>query len=98
MDSFKPKDNLTGTERRVLRDPRKNTDLTILPANKENVTVVLNTADYNRKIGALLQDPSYRSLAKGPTERVEHKTSLLLTCLHLQWRFASNYSQWAQGC
>lgn len=98
MDSFRPKDNLTGIDRRVLRDPWKNTDLTILPADKGNVTVVLNTADYNCKIEALLQDPAYRSLAKDPTETVEHKTSLLLTCLHLQWRFASIYIQWAQGC
>ena len=56
---------------------QKNTDLTILLANIGNATVVLNTVDYNRKIGALLQDPAYRRLAKGPTETVERKTSLL---------------------
>jgi hypothetical protein len=77
-DSSRPKDNLTGTERRALRDLRQNTDLTILLANKGNATVVLNTVDYNRKIGALLQDPAYRRLAKGPIETVERKTSLLL--------------------
>jgi len=76
-DSSRPKDNLTGTDRRALRDLRKNTDLTILQADEGNVTVVLNNVDYNHKIGALLQDPAYRRLAEGPTETVEHKTTLL---------------------
>ena len=40
--------------------------------------MVLNNVDYNRKIGALLKDPAYRRLAEGPTDTVEHKTSLLL--------------------
>ena len=62
----------------MLRDLWKNTDLTIPPADKGNVTVVLNNVDYNHKIGALLQDPAYRRLAKGPTETVKHRTSLLL--------------------
>ena len=77
-DSSRPEDNLTGTERRAFRDLQKNTDLTILLANKGNATVLLNTVDYNHKIGALLQDTAYRRLAKGPTETVECKTSLLL--------------------
>lgn len=58
---------MTVTERRVLRDLPKDTDLTILLADKGNVTVVLNTVDYNCKIGALLPDLAYRRLAKGPT-------------------------------
>jgi hypothetical protein len=40
--------------------------------------VVLNTVEYNQKIGALLEDVAYRRLAKDPTEVVECKTMLLL--------------------
>jgi len=77
-DSSRPKGNLTGPERRALGDLRKNTDLTNLLADKGNATEVLNTVDYNHKIGALLQGPAYRRLTKGSTETVECKTSLLL--------------------
>jgi hypothetical protein len=40
--------------------------------------VVLDTADYNQKITALLEDKAYRKLKKDPTEAVERKTILLL--------------------
>jgi hypothetical protein len=69
---------LTGAERKALRPLRKNTDLTILLADKDNATVVLTSVEYNPKIDALLEDPAYRRLAKDPTEAVERKTILLL--------------------
>jgi hypothetical protein len=64
QDSARPKDNLNGAEKRVLRALWKNTDLTILLADKGNATAVLNTVDYNHKIGDLLQIPACRKLAK----------------------------------
>jgi hypothetical protein len=77
-DSSTPRDNLSGAERKPLRDLRKNTDLTVLPADKGNSTVVVNTVEYNPNIGALLEDPAYRGLARDPTEAVERKNILLL--------------------
>jgi hypothetical protein len=62
--SSRPKDNLNGTERKALRALWNNTDLTILLAFKGSATVILNTVDYNHKIGALFQIPAYRKLAK----------------------------------
>jgi len=56
----------------------KNTELTILPADKGNATVVLNTVDYKQKITSLLQVPSYRRLARDPTDSTERKTTLVL--------------------
>jgi hypothetical protein len=76
--SRKPKDNLSRAERRALRTLRTNADLTVLPADKDNASVVLNTSDYNRKIASLLGAPTYRRLPKDPTEFVERKTTLLL--------------------
>jgi hypothetical protein len=73
----KPK-NLTETERAALKTLREYTDLTILPADKGNATVILNTTEYKQKIAALLEDPSYRKLKKYPTDSTERKTNLLL--------------------
>jgi hypothetical protein len=63
--SSRPKDNLTRDERKALRTLKANTDLTILPADKGNAKVVLNTLDYKQKITSLLEDPSYRRLTQG---------------------------------
>jgi hypothetical protein len=76
--SHKPKDNLTGAERRALRSLKANEALTVLPADKGNAIVVQNTSDYNRKIAALLEDKAYKKLKKDPTDSVERKTVLLL--------------------
>jgi hypothetical protein len=92
--SNKPRDNLSGAER-ALRSLRTNADLTVIHADKGNATVVLNTMDYNEKISALLRAPTYRRLAKDPTNAVERKTNLLLR--------KSSFSEviqklWPQGC
>jgi hypothetical protein len=76
--SHKPKDNLTGAERRDLRSLKANEAVTVLPADKGNATMVLNTSDYKRKIAALLEDKAYKKLKKDPTDAVERKTVLLL--------------------
>jgi hypothetical protein len=76
--SNKPKDNLSRAERRDLRALLTNADLTVLPADKGNASVVLNTSDYNHKMAALLGATTHRRLSKDPTEAVERKTTLLL--------------------
>jgi hypothetical protein len=76
--SSRPRDNLTRAEREALRTLKKNTNHTILQADKGNATVVLNTLDYKQKITSILEDPSYRRLARDPTDSTERKTTLLL--------------------
>jgi len=44
--SSRPRDNLRTTERAALMTLKDNFNLTILPADKGNATVVLNTSDY----------------------------------------------------
>jgi len=44
-------------ERETLRTLKKNTNFTILLADKGNATVILNTVDYKQKITSLLEDP-----------------------------------------
>ena len=67
----KPKNNLTRTERAALKNLKNNSELTILPADKGNATVILSTTDYKQKIHTLLEDPAYRRLTKDPTESTE---------------------------
>jgi hypothetical protein len=56
-------------ERMVLSVLWKNNDLTILLADKGNATVVLNTVDYDDKIGALTATgPSLQKVAQDPTD------------------------------
>jgi hypothetical protein len=76
--SSRPRDNLRKTERAALKSLKDNVNLTILPADKRNVTVVLNTTDYKHKISSLLEEPAYRKLTKDHTEAIELKTTLLL--------------------
>jgi hypothetical protein len=40
----------------ALKELKKNTHLTILPADKGNATVILNTTDYKLKTASLLED------------------------------------------
>ena len=69
--SSRPKYNLMKAEREALRTLRKNNDLTILPPDKGNGTVILITVAYKEKITSLLKDPSYRRLARDPTDSTE---------------------------
>jgi hypothetical protein len=54
------------------------THLTILPADKGNATVILNTTDYKQKIASLLDDSAYKKLRKDPTDSIERTTIQLL--------------------
>ncbi|PNF38697.1 hypothetical protein B7P43_G17587 [Cryptotermes secundus] len=76
-NSRKPKDNLTGAERRALRSLKANEALTVLPADKGNAAVVLDTSHYNRKFAALLENKAYKKL-KDPTDAIERNAVLLM--------------------
>jgi hypothetical protein len=69
--SSRPKDNLTRAEREALRTLKTNTDLTILPADKGNASMILNTGDNKQKISCLLEALLYRGLARDPTDSTE---------------------------
>jgi hypothetical protein len=77
-NSSRPRSNITTAESKALETLKNNTDLTILPADKGNATVILNTADYKQKITSILEGPAYRRLIRDPTDSTERKTTLLL--------------------
>ena len=62
----------------ALKTLKDNTQLTILPADKGNATVILNSTDYKLKIASLLGDSAYKKLDKDPTDSIERKTIKLL--------------------
>ena len=72
------KNNLSKNERTALKTLKDNTQLTILPADNGNVTVILNTMDYKLKIASLLGDSVYKKLDKDHTDSIERKTIKLL--------------------
>jgi hypothetical protein len=63
--SSRPRDNLRTTERAALKTLKDNVNLTILPADKGNTTVVLNTSDYKQKISDPSGRPSIQNIDKG---------------------------------
>ncbi|XP_046398161.1 uncharacterized protein LOC124164967 [Ischnura elegans] len=73
-----PKPNISREERSAIRALRGNEEVTILPADKGNATVILKTEDYRNKIRDILEDQAYRKLHRDPTEAVTRKTISLI--------------------
>lgn len=67
--------------RRAIKDLQKDTDIVILPANKGNVTVVMDRTEYVKKMNDLLEDETYIRLKNAPTFRVESKVNQALKTL-----------------
>jgi len=81
-DSTRQRETLTVTKRKALSNLRTNTDHAIILADKGGAKVVLDTVDYNQKICIHLQDPHHIILAKGSTQTIERKTTLVRVLLN----------------
>ena len=68
-----PKPNLQKDEQASLKTLREDRNITILPADKGNATVIMDTAKYEKKIEDLLDDPIYKKVKKDPTPATERK-------------------------
>ncbi|XP_074035217.1 uncharacterized protein [Leptinotarsa decemlineata] len=69
-----PTRNIPHKEYQALKNLRENEDIIILPADKGNATVVLNTIDYESKMMKLLEDPAYKKIVRDPTTYLEKTT------------------------
>lgn len=67
---------------RAVQELRRDDSIVILPADKGNVTVVMNRNDYNSKMEALLQSTDYEIVKKDPTAKLE---KMLNDMLREQW-------------
>ena len=68
-----PPPNTTSEERQAMTELRKNDKITVLQADKGNVTVVMNTTDYEKKAQSLLGAAPFVELPRDPTSRNEKK-------------------------
>lgn len=67
----KPKPNLTGLDFRALKELRENKEITIRKADKGGGIVIMDTSDYESKIGEILNSSEYIELNKNPTAQIE---------------------------
>lgn len=72
-----PKSNITKLERLATIILQRN-DIIILPADKGNVTVVMDKTEYTRKLKDFIRNDSYSKVKKYPTMKTERKLSQIL--------------------
>ena len=69
-----PKSNVTDEERKAIKQLQQMEDIVILPADKGNVTVIMDKLNYQEKIDQMLSDSdTYRSIKKDPSSRAERE-------------------------
>lgn len=69
----KPTTNLTKPEVSAMRDLQKDKSIKILPADKGNASVIMDTTTYEEKIDDVLKKGKYRLLKSDPTSSIERK-------------------------
>lgn len=73
------KSNTSKAEFVALKNLRDNKDILVLPADKGNATVIMNTADYKSKITTMLDDTdTYKKVNYNPTNRLTRKTNIVI--------------------
>jgi hypothetical protein len=89
-DYSRPRDNWTGAERKALRALWTTTDNTILPAEKGNSPMVLNSVYYNQKLVPSSWTHLMKGLPRTPQRRSNAKPHFFLRSKHLQRRFLND--------
>lgn len=74
----RPPSNITTAELEAIKSLRENENIVVLPADKGNATVVLDSSEYKDKISALLNDTTYRPIKRNPTNSLEKRTRALI--------------------
>jgi valyl-tRNA synthetase len=65
--------NTTPQEEEAIKELAKDKSMKILKADKGNVTVVMNTEDYESKLKAMVITEEYRQINRDPTKAIEAK-------------------------
>ena len=76
-----PENNINKHMQRAISSLWKDDNIMILRADKGKATVVLDKAEYTRKIQEMLDDPTYKAVRKDPTIKVEKRIADTLTRL-----------------
>lgn len=72
--AVQPKKNISLEEFKALKALRLNKEIIVLPADKGNATVIMNTSDYTSKMREILLDPVYKVNKNDPTTYLEKTT------------------------
>ena len=70
-----PNTNIDKEEQEALRSLRENKEITILPADKGNATVILDTEAYHEKAMSILGKHPFKLLTKDPTAANERRVN-----------------------
>ena len=78
-----PKPNMSFKQHSAVRALRNDSNIVIVPADKDKASIVMDRTDYD-KMRAILQDDQYRPLPRDPTVKVENKIADTLKRLRNQ--------------
>ena len=66
-----PDGNLTRKEEMALKDLMANDQIVVVPADKENMTVVMDMKGYDRKAIDVIGEPLFEQINSDPSRKVE---------------------------
>ena len=81
-----PNNKITTEEKKALVELRKDTNKTILTADKGVSLVVMNKEDYQKKALKLLDQPTYETITADPTTKYKNRLILLLKAIKSEGR------------
>ena len=68
-----PNSNISKTERQALKSLQDDNSIIILPADKGNATVVMDTVEYSNELTDLTDHGGYCKVKRDPTLKAERK-------------------------
>ena len=98
--SHPPKPNLTKAQNLAIRELKRNRDRIVLTADKGVAMVIMDRQDYINMANHLLNQSTYRSIAKDPTSSIKNKLINILKRVKNQTGLDSNTykSMYPTGC
>ena len=98
--SHPPKPNLTKAQNLALRELKRDRDHIVLTADNGVAMVIMDRQDYINKANQLLNQNTYRSIAKDPTNSIKNKLINILKRVKSQTGLDSNTykSMYPTGC
>ena len=98
--SHPPKPNLTKTQNLALRELKRDKDSIVLTADKGVAMVIMDRQDYINKANSLLNQNTYRSICRDPTNSIKNKLISMLKRVKNQTGLDTNTyrSLYPTGC
>ena len=98
--SYPPKPNLTNAQNVALRELKRDRDHIVLTADKGVAMVIMDRQDYINKANHLLNQNTYKSIAKDPTNSIKNKLINILKWVKTKTGLDSNTykSMYPTGC